>query len=166
MFVLRTVMVSPCSEGAVSTNINRQRVPPMLCYPSTKTYGITVQKSIIVRRQTCDATSLFAHSTCRLPKTQSNRTRSCREERMSKGSFLDYCKELSRYLAKAISGRSVTTGVQVQSHAGTRGTCEENKLKCDRVFPKYSSFPLPVSSTKATYSNFIYLPPIPYGFSN
>jgi hypothetical protein len=100
MFVLRTVMASPCSEGAVSTNnINRQRVPPMLCYPSTKTYGITVHRAIIVRRQTCDATSLFVHSTSRLRKTQSNRTRSCREERMSKGSFLDYCKELSRYLA-------------------------------------------------------------------
>jgi hypothetical protein len=57
MFVLRTVMVSPCSEGAVSaSNINRQHFPPMLCYASTKIYGITIQKAIIVIFSQSDVT--------------------------------------------------------------------------------------------------------------
>jgi hypothetical protein len=89
MFVLRTVMSSPCFEGDDNkNNVNRQHVLSdvlVSIYPTTRRHRPESHNRnfLAVRLNTCVAARFFVHSTCRADcARQSKRRWSCSVEKM------------------------------------------------------------------------------------
>jgi hypothetical protein len=144
MFVLRTVRVNTCSEGAVSTkNFNRQHVISdvvVSIYPTTRRHSPESHNRnfLAVRCHTCVVARFFVLSTCRADWARHR----VKEDghavwrRWWRDMVWDYWKEMSRYLAQVISDRPVTAGAPMPVHVGL----VKKKVPMWQGFPEVQQF--------------------------